>query len=710
VAPFSVAIVDPYDAGSMLAPAFAEHSVASVMVASTNSVPQEHRTSFDPAAYRRLLFANGDLAAVIETLRDVEMRHVIAGSERGVNLADRLAEALGLPGNGTNLSPARRNKFLMIQRVGDCGVRVPRQFRSDDVSAIRDWVEAEGFWPAIVKPCEAIGSEGVRLCASRAELTLAFHSIHGRTNRLDVFNDAVLAQEYLRGKEYVVDTVSRDGVHRLAGLWAYGKSAAGFETVGRLASKELLPAEGPLADQLFAFAVDVLNALEIRNGAAHCEVIIDDKGAALIEIGARLHGGPPAHLMSREAMGDSQLDQLVLSFVAPKAFLEQAGLRYRLAGRAAMFLLPDRKLAGTIEGLPSARRVVWNAKEGEPLPPVAGLVTLIHSDARVIEADVEIAAGHVSCEVLQTREAVESIAPAWRGLLERSRCNRAFASPSWYLAALDVQPWLAPRVLACFRSGTLAGVMPLVWDHRGDVVCFATSLSDYNDLVVASGDVAPARLLMSVARVRVRNLELACVRADSDCAQAEARVAAFGERKVVCPYAEISSGYEAWLSSRSITFQKHLKLAVRRAASQGIEVRRLDPSQHKSLDLTSRFLELHKDRFGERSLFARDPVARAFVARALPELLCNGAAALFGLWANERLAGLNVCMVGVDSLCYWNAGFLSSVETISPGVLMIHAGLREACAVGFSEFDMMRGAEAYKMRWCGSVREIGRLL
>jgi hypothetical protein len=223
-----------------------------------------------------------------------------------------------------------------------------------------------------------------------------------------------------------------------------------------------------------------------------------------------------------------------------------------------MFLLPDRKLAGTIESLPSARRVVWNAKEGEPLPPVAGLATLIHSDACVVDADIEIAAGHLSCEVLQTREAVESIAPAWRGLLERARCNRAFASPSWYLAALDVQPWLAPRVLAAFRGETLAGVMPLVWDHRGDVVCFATALSDYNDLIVASGDVAPARLLVSVARARFRNLELACIRADSDCVRAEARVAVFGERKVLCPYAEISAGYEAWLSSRSITFRKHL--------------------------------------------------------------------------------------------------------------------------------------------------------
>jgi CelD/BcsL family acetyltransferase involved in cellulose biosynthesis len=495
-------------------------------------------------------------------------------------------------------------------------------------------------------------------------------------------------------------------------LLACGRTAnpAGFETVGRLARKDLLPAEGPLADQLFAFAVDVLNALEIRHGAAHCEVIIDDKGLALVEIGARLHGGPPAHLMSREAIGDSQLDQLVRSFVTPKAFLEQAGQRYRLTHRATMFLLRDRKLAGTIERLPSVHRIVWNAEDGEPPARVAGLATLIHSDARVIDADIEIATGRLSCQVLQTRDSVDSIAPAWRGLLERARCNRAFASPSWYLAALDVQPWLAPRLLAAFRGETLAGVMPLVWDNRGDFTCFVTALSDYNDLIVASGDVAPGRLLMSVARTRFRNLELACVRPDSDCAQAEERVAAFGERKVVCPYADISSGYESWLSSRSVSFRKHLKHAVRRASSYGIDVGRVDPLQRKNVDLASRFLQLHKDRFGERSLFVRDPVAGALVARVLPDLSRDGGAALFGFWANGQLAGLNLCMVGSDSLCYWNAGFLSSVEAMSPGALMIHAALRDACAMGLREFDMMRGAEAYKTRWCGCVREIGRLL
>ena len=34
------------------------------------------------------------------------------------------------------------------------------------------------------------------------------------------------SQEYLRGDEYVVDTVSRDGEHKVVALWRYDKRAA----------------------------------------------------------------------------------------------------------------------------------------------------------------------------------------------------------------------------------------------------------------------------------------------------------------------------------------------------------------------------------------------------------------------------------------------------------------------------------------------------
>lgn len=42
-------------------------------------------------------------------------------------------------------------------------------------------------------------------------------------NGLGSVNEGALVQEYLDGMEYVVDTVSRAGAHRVCAIWEYDK-------------------------------------------------------------------------------------------------------------------------------------------------------------------------------------------------------------------------------------------------------------------------------------------------------------------------------------------------------------------------------------------------------------------------------------------------------------------------------------------------------
>ncbi|WCM28415.1 GNAT family N-acetyltransferase [Sphingomonas sp. QA11] len=693
----------------MLAPAFADHGVEAVMVRSTLAIPSAEAASFVPANFSNVLPWHDDIAQTLVALRDLHVDHVIAGSERGVMLADRLSEALGLAGNGTLLSEARRDKARMIEEAGARGVRVPRQIQSGRLHDIMAWIDKGGQWPVVLKPRWSKGSEGVYLCASREEVSRAFHAVHDHVDQMGFRNDTILVQEFLAGREFVIDTVSHDGRHRLAALWVYGKPVPGFESIGLLSTKELLPSDGPLADMLFAFAVQVLGALEIRHGAGHCEVIVDAEGPALVEIGARLHGGPPAHLMCRAAIGTSQLDLLVQSCVDPSGFLDSLSSRYRLAGGAMMALLRDAALKGEIETLPSARSVVWNERGGDPPPAVAGLATLIHPERQVVADDLSIVTGELSCEILGQRGAVEAMAPEWRALLGRSRCNRAFGGPTWYLAALDAWPDLSPLVIVARRGASIAGVFPLAWHRKDEKAGFATVLSDYNDLVVADGDIAAARRLMIFARHRLPHLDLTCIRADSNCATADGREPVLVEKKFICPIADLSAGYDGWFAARSPGFRRELALATRRAARNGVRACRLDPVRDAAIDPGAFFLEMQQARFGERSLFLRDPAARNFVTAALPALWREGTAPLFGLWVGKQLIGLNICMLGADSLGNWNAGFLSAFATFSPGMLMADAAVREACAMGLAEFDYLRGIETYKLRWCSGRREIGRL-
>ena len=62
-------------------------------------------------------------------------------------------------------------------------------------------------------------------------------------NSLGCVNEGVLVQEYLQGTEYVVDSVSRDGVHKVTAIWEYDKRSvndANFVYFGM----KMLPANG----------------------------------------------------------------------------------------------------------------------------------------------------------------------------------------------------------------------------------------------------------------------------------------------------------------------------------------------------------------------------------------------------------------------------------------------------------------------------------
>src|SRR6476620_2282584 len=84
-----------------------------------------------------------------------------------------------------------------------------------------------------------------------------------RCSGLGNINTGVLVQEFLSGTEYVVDTVSRDGVHKVCAVWEYDKrpiNGANFVYFGM----KLIPSTSPLAQQLIAYDLQVLDALGIK--------------------------------------------------------------------------------------------------------------------------------------------------------------------------------------------------------------------------------------------------------------------------------------------------------------------------------------------------------------------------------------------------------------------------------------------------------------
>ncbi len=329
-------------------------------------------------------------------------------------------------------------------------------------------------------------------------------------------------------------------------------------------------------------------------------------------------------------------------------------------------------------------------------------------------------AGQITYQVLGTLTDVEAISAEWDSLLSHSPCNRAFSCAKWFLASCSLDRSLNPYVIIARRGAALAGLLPLVLvkDHEAATLAtFPSELSDYNDIIARQDDDAVALGLLTYAgacRDDYQRVVLSRLRLDSNCARAAELFEPEGKSQRVfqtrsgCQYIDLASSYEDYLLTRSRNFRKSLNRAQRDAAKHNLIIRELTPEQFSPCGLAEDFLNLNLDRWGADSYYGT-PFVQAFVRKLLPDLFKEGRMRAFALLAGERLLGLDLCMVGANSLCSWNGGFLSEAARWSPGKLLIAAGIRHAYRMNMAEYDLLRGAETYKASWANCYRDLGWL-
>jgi hypothetical protein len=311
-----------------IAPAFIQAGYSCVRVQSSPNPPAVYRSSRPTLEnYAANLVHDGDLAATVRGLSAYDPVAVVAGGEYGVAFADVLGEALGLPSNGTVLSHARRDKAAMAEAVAAAGLRTARQLRAETEAELVEWHRKTGG-RIVVKPLSSAGGDGVAFCDTPEQSAAAFRRIVGAEDIFSLPNTAVLAQEYLVGTEYIVNTASCDGAHHVAEIWR----SARFDVNGirdLSGGCYLVPRNGEVQAALVEYAFGVLDALGIRHGPAHVELKLTPQGPCLIEAGARLSGGDLPHY-ARLATGESQLDWALDAYVRPKRFAARRGLPYEI--------------------------------------------------------------------------------------------------------------------------------------------------------------------------------------------------------------------------------------------------------------------------------------------------------------------------------------------------------------------------------------------
>lgn len=219
---------------------------------------------------------------------------------------------------------------------------------------------------------------------------------------LGIVETACLVQEFITGAEYVVDTVSRHGVHRTVAIWEYDKRPCNgreFIYFGmRIVSGAL-----PIANVLSDYVYKVLDAVGIVNSSGHAEVKLTPTGPCLIEVGARPHGGEGLFVsMADYCVGYSQLSGIRQSVLDEQAFMALPSLpaTRNYCVEAIMVVRKPGVFKGIsqwhlVERLPSYHSRNVELTEGDFLPVTTNLLTspgsiiFLNSDRDQLEKDFD---------------------------------------------------------------------------------------------------------------------------------------------------------------------------------------------------------------------------------------------------------------------------------------------------------------------------------
>lgn len=282
----------------------------------------------------------------------------IVGGESGVTLADKLSCELNVVSNGIFSGGDRRNKSVQQKAIKAAGLRAVREACGKAYSEVERFVQNESF-PIVVKPVESCGSDGVKICRTETEVKEHFNVLMEGQRKVGAQGAAVLCQEFLKGTEYVVDHVSRDGIHKTMMVWVYDKRPTNG---GDFVYYGMVPVDSQSAEAqiLIKYTRDVLDALKLHNGPSHGEVMMGpDNVPCLVEMNCRSHGwdGAWVPLAKQLTGGYSQPDVALDSHLDPIAFDQIPDITpspFEASGQAVMLVSFH---SGTIKAMPGYEKI-----------------------------------------------------------------------------------------------------------------------------------------------------------------------------------------------------------------------------------------------------------------------------------------------------------------------------------------------------------------
>lgn len=216
--------------------------------------------------------------------------------EHFVTQTSELAEVLGLVGLPVKASyKSSRNKLLMRQRCKQSGISQPYfdVFNLDNPVVVSSFLEK--YSQAVIKPLYGGSSVGVFKIDQKSDLEEVFETIRKEMeiepdNAFKDYSSGFLLEEYIEGEMISMDgLVQGKVIHFIGSTQFYLGKEPRFVQEGGHTPANL---DRDTIASCKKIVSDIVTSLGFDNCGFHCELRLSLRGPLLVEIAARLPGGP----------------------------------------------------------------------------------------------------------------------------------------------------------------------------------------------------------------------------------------------------------------------------------------------------------------------------------------------------------------------------------------------------------------------------------